>query len=134
MKNELDRVKKVDKSCRKVTERADKHDDQLSGISQNFETFGNLTEQRFNKLEKALRDETSTRALENKKIKSVAGSIEKSVTRSEFDNSIALKNSELQIRQDILEVGARFDKKSDAFEQAVTSQMEDVSSNISRTI
>ena len=79
MQNELDRVKKLDKDTKKLQKTTSEHEEKLKVIDWNSTEFSFNTEANFKTLSKGLDDESSTRELENKWIKTVLTEFEKTL-------------------------------------------------------
>lgn len=133
MRNELDRVKRVDQAAKKTSARVDKHESDLSNIQENLEAFEDQTEQNLRKVGQSIRDEASTRILENKKIKSVAKQLEQRQKQAELDFKIAATQVEKSCRSEILEVARENDKKVSNIRDYFQTEVSSIQENVTHT-
>lgn len=134
LQNEVDRVKKVDKNCRKIARELGETSDALNVLNTNYESFSGSTDRNIQDLSKGLDDESSTRVLENKKIKKVMIEIEKRQKQIDYDTKLGVQNVEAIARKEILEVGEEMDRKIDGNTEMLDNKITETHQSLKRTI
>ena len=134
LKDTVENLLKDQKTLQGLIKRTTLIEERLEEFENRFDEYQRKTEQFLVVLDKNIDEESAIRADENKQIKKVCTELERRQKEMDYEVKMDIKNTEIKLKQELVDVCANIDKKTDAHKEFLENHINAIHRAIKSTI